>query len=336
MPGNRINRRELFKFSAAGIYTLSSPVAAFASTHIESPLRFGVIADVHKDVMHDADDRLRAFIEEMTTQKVDYIIQLGDFCIPTLQNQDFLKRWNSFAGPRYHVLGNHDTDGNKTDHPHRFKREETVAYWGMASRYYSFEIKGIHVVVLDGNDQGPGQQPYYRWIADEQLTWFERDLDSTNLPTIVFVHQSPERPEGIGLENGAQVRGVMEEANRKAGSKQVIACFTGHHHRDYVRHIGGILYSQINSASYHWLGKDHPKIRYSPEIDKSHPIIKYTVPYKDSLFAVVTIDTVRGFLAIEGRESEFVGPSPWEMGASRERLDAATLVPRISDRRTPV
>ncbi len=272
----------------------------------------------------------------MSKQQVDFILQLGDFCIPTDDNLGFLKIWNSFMGPRYHVLGNHDTDGNSTDHPERFKRETTVEYWGMKNRYYSFDLKQIHIVVLDGNDQGPGQKPYYRWVAEDQLAWFANDLANTSFPTLVFVHQSPERPEDGGLENGKQVQKIMEDANRKAGEQRVIACFSGHHHRDYMRRIGGILYSQINSASYYWMGSKYQKIRYSPEIDKTHPYIKYTVPYKESLFAIVTVDVTNGVLAIEGRGSEFVGPSPWEMGASRSELEARTLVPRISDWRTPV
>jgi hypothetical protein len=103
-----------------------------------------------------------------------------------------------------------------------------------------------------------------------------------------------------------------------------------------MRRIGSVLYSQINSASYYWIGSRYQQVRYSPEIDKSHPYIKYTIPYKESLFAIVTVDVANGILTIEGRSTEFVGPSPWEMGASREELEAPTLVPRISDWKTPV
>lgn len=305
-------------------------------TKCVEPLRFGVIADVHKDVMHDADHRLQVFVDAMKSQKVDFILQLGDFCIPTADNLDFLKIWNSFSGPKYHVLGNHDTDGNESDHPERFQRQQTVEYWGMQDRYYSFDQKGVHCVVLDGNDQGPGQKPYFRWVGEDQLHWFANDLASTSLPTLVFVHQSPERPEKGGIENGKQVQQVMEDANRKAGRQKVVACFSGHHHRDYRRRIGSVLYSQINSASYFWIGSKYQKVRYSPDIDKMHPYIKYTVPYKESLFAVVTLDLAEGGLKIEGRSTQFVGPSPWELGASRDELEASSLVPRISDWQTSV
>jgi predicted phosphodiesterase len=338
MHHQNIERRQFLNVSMIGataaLYPFNRVVGADAKT--AEPLRFGVIADVHKDVMHDADQRLQVFTDGMNKRQVDFVLQLGDFCIPTTENLGFLKIWNSFLGPRYHVLGNHDTDGNETDHPERFEREQTVEYWGMEGRYYSFNQKRVHVVVLDGNDQGPGQKPYYRWVADDQLDWFAEDLASTSLPTLVFVHQSPERSEKGGIENGKSVQMVMEDANRKVGRQKVIACFSGHHHRDYMRRIGSVLYSQINSASYYWIGSKYQQVRYSPEIDKSHPYIKYTVPYKESLFAIVTVDLANGILAIEGRSTEFVGPSPWEMGASREELEAPTLVPRISDWRTPV
>ena len=45
-------------------------------------VRFGICADVHKDVMHDADQRLQAFVTEMNEKDVDFIIELGDFTQP--------------------------------------------------------------------------------------------------------------------------------------------------------------------------------------------------------------------------------------------------------------
>ena len=32
-----------------------------------------------------------------------------------------------------------------------FKKEETMAWWGMKERYYTFDTHGFHFVVLDGN-----------------------------------------------------------------------------------------------------------------------------------------------------------------------------------------
>ena len=67
-------------------------------------------------------------------------------------------------------------------------------------------------------------------------------------------------------------------------------------------------------------------MRYSKEIDEKYPYIKYTAPYKDPLFALVEIDT-KGIIRINGRESTWIGPSPWELGPE---TDQEQIVPRIT------
>ena len=170
------------------------------------PLRFGVIADVHKDVMHDADQRLAAFVERATEAKVDFIIQMGDFCVPKVANQGFMDIWRRWKGPNYHVIGNHDTDGG-------YSREQTVAYYDMPSRYYSFEEGDFHFVVLDGNDRPADHVSGYPcYINAEQQAWLKEDLSATTRPTLVMVHQSLERPEDGGVQNGEAIRRILEEA----------------------------------------------------------------------------------------------------------------------------
>jgi len=97
-------------------------------------LKFGLCADVHKDIMHDADLRMKTFIDEASEKDLDFIIQLGDFCRPYEYNLEFMSIWNSYPGKKYHVLGNHDMDGG-------FTREQVVEYWNIPGRYYSFDSK---------------------------------------------------------------------------------------------------------------------------------------------------------------------------------------------------
>lgn len=271
-------------------------------------VRFGVCADVHKDVMHDADQRLQVFVSEMNEKGVDFIIQLGDFCQPQEYNVSFLGIWNSFEGPAYHVLGNHDMDD---DTDGRFTRDETAAYYNMPSRYYSFDQQGFHFVVLDGNEKrDPPQQGYPRYIGSEQIEWLRNDLNTTNLPTLVFSHQSLASSDGV--ENTDEVKKIFEEANKKSDYTKVVACICGHHHKDYIVEISGIQYIHINSMSYNWLGGDYLNIRYSEELDKEFPWIKYTAPYKDPVYAIITVAT-DGTVTIEGKETEWVGPSPMDL-----------------------
>jgi 3',5'-cyclic-AMP phosphodiesterase len=300
-----------------------------ASCSQQKLVRFGVCTDVHKDVMHDADERLQSFVSEMNEKDVDFIIQLGDFTQPQDYNASFMNVWNSFEWPAYHVLGNHDMDDDtREDTGGSYTRDETVAYYGMPSRYYSFDKQGFHFIVLDGNDvKDPPQAGYPHYISAVQMAWLKEDLSMTGSPVIVFSHQSLEDPDGV--ENAEQVRKILEEAKHESGENKVIACFSGHHHIDFSTSINGIHYIQINSMSYNWLGGDYLHIRYSKEIDEQYPFIKYTAPYKDPLYATVEIDS-RGIIRITGRESTWVGPDPWELGYPEKNREIFS--PSISNR----
>ena len=328
---NRRNFLKVFRFVVILTFTLlclfscNGNLARQREEHKIHTIRFGLCADVHKDVIHDADIRLKTFIDRMNQEKVDFIMQLGDFCRPYDYNQGFLDIWNQFQGSRFHVLGNHDTDGG-------FTREQTLEFWGAKDKYYSFDMSGYHFVVLDGNDkkkQG-AVSGYPRYIGEQQTQWLKNDLLKTNSPTFIFSHQSIENAGG--LENGQAIRRILEEVNREAGFRKVIACFSGHHHADYYAVIEGIYYIQINSMSYEWLGADYKHARFSKEIEEAHPWVSYTAPYKDALYAIVTIRP-KGTIEIDGIQSEWIRPSPSELGVPENKENKST--PKISDRILP-
>ncbi|MFT5289146.1 MAG: Icc protein [Planctomycetota bacterium] len=296
-----------------------------------SSLRFGVITDVHQDVMHDAVERITSFTSTMKARGVDFVIQLGDFCQPKPANDDFLAAWNSFEGSRHHVIGNHDMDGG-------FSREQVVAYYGMPASYYSFDTKGLHCIVLDGNDPGGASGGYARFIGKEQLSWLRNDLEANPLPTIVFVHQPLDSSDGV--DNRAEVRGVLESAKRMAGHPGVIAVFSGHSHVDYSRLIKNIYYTLINSASYVWVGSDHRHLSYGAEVHEKHEWIDRTCPFREPIWGVVTIDLAGGSIEIEGVTTDWVGPDPIACGVDPKNgfwgWDPKYSVPRVSNWRFPL
>jgi 3',5'-cyclic AMP phosphodiesterase CpdA len=329
MNGKRMKkRREFIKVIslAGGSMMFPLPITSKASaTGDADTLKFALCADVHKDIMHDADSRLKAFVEESTEKELDFIIQLGDFCRPYDYNQGFMSIWNSFPGKIFHVIGNHDMDGG-------FTREQVVEYWNMDDRFYSFDLKGYHFIVLDGNDvdPSPGRPAgYARFIGREQLSWLEKDLELTDLPTFVFCHQGLDNDLG-GIFNATQSRLVLEKANERAGFQKVQVVFSGHHHQDYHNHINGIHYLQINSMSYQWLGDKFQHIRYSEEVDKDYPWIKYTAPYKDPIWARVEVSP-DNILLFYGKKTRYVGPSPEELGVDLYNY-GYPVVPYISDK----
>ena len=300
--------------------TLSLP-ALLRAKESEGVLRFGVITDVHQDIMHDGVQRVSAFVDAMARERVAFIAQLGDFCVPEEKNRAFLNAWNQFQGPRYHVLGNHDIDGKHT-------REETVAFYGMSARHYRFEAGGVCFIVLDGNDPNPEskEKGYAHFIAKDQLDWLDATLSNTRLPVIVMVHQPID--QAAGVKNHAEVRAVLEKPRK--GLPGVAAVLSGHLHQDYVSRINDIAYIQVNSASYLWMGNTGMTEMYAPEIHKAHPALRRTAPYRDPLWAVISIDWSMRTLTLQGRSSKWVGVDPWERGG---RFSKDRCKPAISDRR---
>ncbi len=158
-------------------------------------LTFAICADIHQDIMHDGPDRLRSFTQAATEAQVDMAIQLGDFCQPTEANRPFLAIWQALEVERYNVLGNHDMDGSAT-------REQTVAYMSMPARFYAFDIRGWHCVVLDGNDpEGPPKPGYPCGMAADQIEWLRADLQETDLPVLLFIHQTMDRGDFGGADD---------------------------------------------------------------------------------------------------------------------------------------
>lgn len=267
--------------------------------------------DVHLTTMHDSKYRITKFIDSMKIAKPDFIIELGDFVTPEKKYAPLFDIWNSFPGEKYHVIGNHEMDGGTS-------REAAVDYRKMAKSYYSFDKNGFHFIVLDGNDvKTPGTKGYRQYIGPEQVAWLKNDLAKTRHPVVIFSHQGlahySSADESYGVENYEQLQEMLVNYNSLNPSKKVIACFNGHTHYDYAENIKGIWYITITSMSYHWLGDKYVHVRYSEEVDKNFKWIKYTAPFKDPLFTIVEIST-RGTIKIEGKKSEWVGPTPWELG----------------------
>ena len=267
-------------------------------------LTFAICADIHQDIMHDGPDRLRSFTQAAVEAQVDMAIQLGDFCQPTEANRPFLAIWEALETERYNVLGNHDMDGGAT-------REQTVAYMSMRARFYAFDIRGWHCVVLDGNDpEDPPKPGYPCGMAADQIEWLRADLQGTDLPVLLFIHQAMDRGDFGGADD---VLALLSQINRAAGWQQVLAVFSGRHHLDYANCIDGIWHIQMNSMSNYWMGEDFVQVRYDDQIDAAYPYIKYTAPYRDPLYAIVRLQPDRS-IHVDGFDSQWVGPSPADLG----------------------
>lgn len=297
---------------------------------VSKRLKFGIISDIHPDIMHDGAQRLQVFLDAAVKNKVDFIIELGDFCFAKSSNVPFRDLWDKFPGDKYHVLGNHDMD--------ICTKEEYMEFVGMKNRYYSFDKGDFHFIVLDPNNLFVDGKyiPYKNGnfyvdmsqrehLDPEQIEWLKKDLAATDKRCILFSHECFENT----VQNRELVRGILEAENQRCGFKKVIVAFSGHDHTNYTKEINGITYIQINSASNQWVGEEYacPE-RFSEEINKQHPSLKYTVPYTDSLYAIVTLTP--SSLKMKGCESTFIAPTPADIGIP-DTLYPFPLVPWIKD-----
>lgn len=229
-----------------------------------STVRFGLVSDLHYADRNRAGsrlygqtlDKLREAINIFNGAKLDFIIELGD-----LKDQDANPKWKNtiayleevervlqtFNGPVYHVLGNHDMDSiSKGDFLcHTYNHGETD---GCA--YYSFECRGIKFIVLDANynlDGSPYDKGNFEWtkalLPEEQLKWLKKELDEAILPVVIFIHQLLDSFSDIGKElcvhNANDVRNLLDNSGK------VMAVFQGHHHFGHYSCMNNIHYWTI-------------------------------------------------------------------------------------------
>lgn len=274
-------------------------------------LKFMVVADIHPEMSSDSLDRMDAFLTKAKDERVDFIIQLGDFVEPVEDPSGaIIAKWNSFGGNKFHVLGNHDMDHGS--------KQEVMKYWGIKSSCYFVDVKGTRLIVLDPNFFVDSEDRFVNYssgnyyahsttrgtIPSSQLAWLDQVVSEAPGRVMVFSHQSLSHPGSI--KNSSEVRSLLERHNR-GGMKKVIACFNGHEHVDVAENINGIYYIQINSTTYQWLGGNigrYSEKEYSQLIGWEKDLIMYD----RSLFSVVTLE--ESSLVIRGVVGSLVGPSP--------------------------
>ncbi|MHC4741018.1 MAG: metallophosphoesterase [Planctomycetota bacterium] len=256
-----LTRRKLLKASAlavagTGISQLSCAVKPLWENE-RGLCRFGMVTDCH---YADADSRngryyreslekLAECVELMNAEKVDFLIELGDFkdenknpveekTLAYLQAIEHV--FQQFKGPTYHVLGNHDMDSISKQ---QFLANVINTGIDPTKSYYSFDSKGFHFVVLDANYRKDGvdyDHNNFDWtsanVPQHELDWLVADLDSARGPVIVFIHQLLAGVATHRVKNAEEVRSALESSGK------VAAVFQGHKHKGTYDQIEGIHY----------------------------------------------------------------------------------------------
>jgi len=258
-----ITRRAFLKSSAASLAVASLSCALRNSSNAGSrTTRFGIVTDCH---YADADaagtrfyrqspDKLAVCVDLMNAEKVDFLIELGDFKDQdrppveqkTLSYLETIEEgFQKFRGPTYHVLGNHDLDSISKE---QFLTRAENTNIDSDRSYYSFDVNRLHCIVLDANYRTGGtdyDHGNFDWtdanIPPEELSWLRHDLAATPGAAIVFTHQLLDGTGSVYIKNATQVRQILQ------ASGKVLTVFQGHHHAGSYSNIAGIHYYTLKA-----------------------------------------------------------------------------------------
>ena len=289
--------------------------------YMQKDLLFGLCADVHHSKDFDERWRLEKFLAEAKERKADFIIQLGDLTSFSDEGREIARLFNSFEGPKYHVLGNHETEFSD--------KAAVLEMLGQKDKYYSFDAGDYHFIVLDTNYEKQGDKFLdYNcrrhdfsncYINPEQLAWLDADLTSTDKRCFIFMHATCEVGD-FGIINKNDFRGVLWKANQRVGYNKVTMVVSGHDHTDEYLYKGGIHYLAVNSMSHKYIGATCTEQNSrAAELKAKHGTLRHATFYKDPLYAFVRLKS-NGLIQIIGKQSEYVEYSPlevhWECAAS--------------------
>lgn len=222
-------RRTVLKTIGATCAAFSLPGEMFASLRTaNSPIRLGVIADLHGGLAVDADERLDAFLDAMADKDCHALIQLGDFAYPNQKHQSYADKFNAAHDSTIHVIGNHEFDLGLT-------RADCQKAWGIESAYYSRDLDGLRLLVLDGNEKGSPdyQGGYHSYVGNQQKNWLAAELKATDRPVVILSHQPLAGDSAI--DNATEIQQLLTQHKDK-----IVLCINGHSHVDSLLQVDGV------------------------------------------------------------------------------------------------
>ena len=283
-------------------------------------------------------ERLNAVLARAEKEKTDFTIQLGDFIHRANEQTEieYVKRYNSFSQPTYHVLGNHDGEVGGL--------EMTFKLYNIKNPYYFFDRNGYRFIVGDPNyflEKGadtPTHYEYYNFakaqrrgsvekgclIPKEQVEWIRQTVEESPFPCVFFSHESIERK--FSVVNAPEIRGIFEEANRRVPGK-VRLVVNGHDHLDHVCVINDIVYFSMNSASYYYYSETHDA--YPKDFVKGSFGVSHAIVWTDPLSAVVSLDS-DGVRIVGSSSTYYLGIDPKKAGLPTYHILKRPVTPMIA------
>jgi Icc protein len=172
-----------------------------ADQNQEDEFTFAFLTDIHLQPERSAVEGFQKAIDTINRMNPDFVLTGGDLVMDALgqtygRADSLYKLYTTVAKgfnmPVYNTVGNHEVFGwhrgeaGLEEHP-EFGKGMFEKRFG--ERYYSFDHKGWHFIVLDAIYRSEEGQ-YEGMIDDEQINWIKEDLHKTGkeTPIVVSVH----------------------------------------------------------------------------------------------------------------------------------------------------
>ena len=267
---NKMKKLVLF-FIIAGFFMSCQPNKSETQTEINDAFSFVFITDIHVMPEKNATEGLLQAIDTINNLAPDFVLTGGDNIMDALgqtySRSDSLynlyeETVKNLEMPIYSTMGNHEvfglyeSSGINPDHEEYGKKlyENRIA-----KRYYSFDHKNWHFVILDGIGFTEDRR-YYGVIDSVQIEWLKQELESvgkdkpvivsTHIPLLSVGNQVMRGPtegfsEGSIITNAQEVIKILEQYNVKL-------VLQGHLH--FLEDIcyNGIHYVTAGAVSSNW------------------------------------------------------------------------------------
>ena len=202
--------REGTRHCHLGVAKLRVALGAFAAARVDAVVGLGDLVD-SADTLAEEAGYLQSVCAQLSGVRVPVRLTPGNHCLWTLTRDVY--------------------------------QQITRPVTGQAATWGSLDLKGWHLIFLDGCFRGDGV-PYggrnNDWtdalVSDEQVRWLRADLTAGRTPSLVFIHQRLDVTPPFGVANAEAVRAILE------GSGRARAVFQGHEHGGAETVIKGIRY----------------------------------------------------------------------------------------------
>ncbi len=242
-----------------------------AEVKANNDFSFVFMTDIHLTKERHAVEGLTQAIDTINKLAPDFVLTGGDNIMDALaqtyEHSDsayslFTETISKLNMPLYTTMGNHEVFGlyekSGVGPSHELYAKKMYEN-RLHKRYYSFDHKNWHFIVLDAIGLTPDRN-YYGLIDDEQIVWLKNDLEqngkerpvvvSTHIPLLsigsqIMVDPTQGMSKGEIITNANDVRKILEQYNTKL-------VLQGHLHFLEDINYNGIHYVTGGAVSSQW------------------------------------------------------------------------------------